>query len=119
VTKGSAQITVVRRNAAKSTSTLVLAQDGKALLPIVISAKASDATKATAMELSAYLKRITGAEFKIETGNGERGKRNFCFWARAIWARLMPFGDFGRDRFSPLFFAFGVGDHAEKEHSGF
>ncbi len=60
---GSAYITPITRNDTKSSVTLLLAADGKARLPIVISEKASDATKAVAAELAAYLKRISGASF--------------------------------------------------------
>lgn len=50
-----------------------LAADGKALQPIVISANASDATKAVAAELADYLGRISGAKFEVRTGDGARG----------------------------------------------
>ncbi|MDQ2800448.1 MAG: hypothetical protein M3Y13_12510, partial [Armatimonadota bacterium] len=66
-------LTSVTRNAAPSQTTLTLARGGKALLPIVISPKASDATKAVAAELAAYLQRITGAGFAVKTGDGSAG----------------------------------------------
>jgi hypothetical protein len=53
--------------------TLLLAEEGKAALPIVISAKASEATKAVAAELAGSLGRITGARFEVQTGDGSRG----------------------------------------------
>jgi hypothetical protein len=53
--------------------TLPIARDGQALQPIVISPSASAGTKATAEELASYLSRISGAEFRIETGDGSRG----------------------------------------------
>jgi hypothetical protein len=66
-------ITPVTRNDAPSKTTLTLAANGKALWPIVISAKASDATKAVASELAGYLKRISGASFEVVTGDGKSG----------------------------------------------
>ncbi len=44
-----------------------LAENGRALLPIVVSAQASEGEKAAAQTLSDYLKRITGADFKVES----------------------------------------------------
>jgi len=54
-------------------ATLPLAVDGKALQPIIISARASDATKEVAKELATYLDRITGAKFSVEVGDGSNG----------------------------------------------
>jgi hypothetical protein len=51
---------------------LLLAQDGKARIPIIISG-ASKETEKVAEELAGYLKRITGAPFKIATGKGTQG----------------------------------------------
>lgn len=59
--------------AVKKRVPITLAENGKALLPIVLSAKASAQTRTVAAELSGYLKRITGAEFKIESGDGSSG----------------------------------------------
>ena len=53
--------------------TLLLADQNRAAQPIVISLKASDATKATAAELADYLGRITGAKFEVQPGDGTRG----------------------------------------------
>ncbi|MGV3534052.1 MAG: DUF4838 domain-containing protein [Chthoniobacteraceae bacterium] len=50
-----------------------VASDGRAELPIIISEKASAGAKATAAELALSLKRITGAEFAVEAGDGSRG----------------------------------------------
>src|SRR5436190_23662708 len=50
-----------------------LAEGGKALQPIVISANASDATKAVAAELADYLGRMSGAKFEVKAGDGSRG----------------------------------------------
>lgn len=66
-------ITPQTRNYAASKTALPLARGGKALLPIVISARASDSTKAVASELSEYLKRISGASFEVKAGDGNSG----------------------------------------------
>lgn len=50
-----------------------LAAGGKALLPVVVSEKASDGTKKVAAELAGYLQRISGAEFVVAAGDGKRG----------------------------------------------
>jgi hypothetical protein len=52
---------------------LLLSAEGKALLPVVISDKASDATKAVARELADYLGRIAGVKFDVTAGDGTRG----------------------------------------------
>ncbi|MFO0928553.1 MAG: DUF4838 domain-containing protein [Gemmataceae bacterium] len=52
---------------------LLLAEGGKARLPIVIAPKASAATRAVADELADYLNKITGARFTVTTGDGSRG----------------------------------------------
>jgi hypothetical protein len=66
-------INATTRNRSESDVTLQLARDGKALLPIVISAKASDSTKAVAKELAEYLSRIAGATFEVKSGDGASG----------------------------------------------
>lgn len=53
--------------------TLALAEQGRALLPIVVSPNASDGTRAVARELADYLNRITGAKFHVVDGDGSRG----------------------------------------------
>lgn len=52
---------------------LVLAQEGKALLPIIISPNAPAETKAVTTGMAEYLQRITGAKFELQTGDGSRG----------------------------------------------
>lgn len=54
-------------------ATLPIAADGKALVPVVISPKASESTKAAAEELAAYLGRIASAKFDVATGDGAKG----------------------------------------------
>lgn len=52
---------------------LLLAEGGRALVPIVISAKASESTKAVAAELAQFLGRIAGAKFEVTVGDGTYG----------------------------------------------
>jgi len=47
--------------------------DGTALLPIVISERASAEVKASAAQLATYLGQITQAEFKVQAGDGTNG----------------------------------------------
>jgi len=49
------------------------ARDGKALLPVVVSAEASKRVRQAAQVLAEYLERMTGAPFTIMTGDGTRG----------------------------------------------
>jgi hypothetical protein len=70
---GAVLINAVTRNRSESKTRLQLARDGKALLPIVISEKASASTQAVAKELADYLGRITGATFEVKTGDGTSG----------------------------------------------
>lgn len=71
--RGAALITPATRNNTRSQYTLVLADNKKALLPIVISEKASDSTRMVAAELAEYLGRMSGAKFEVTTGDGSRG----------------------------------------------
>jgi hypothetical protein len=50
-----------------------LAEAGRALLPVVISAQASDATRKVAAELAQYLGKISGARFEVHSGAGTTG----------------------------------------------
>ncbi len=43
------------------------------MMPVVVGTKASAETKECAADLAKYLSRISGAEFKVETGAGSRG----------------------------------------------
>jgi hypothetical protein len=52
---------------------LPVAADGKALVPVVISEKASPAMKQVANELAGYLGQITGAKFEVAAGDGSKG----------------------------------------------
>jgi hypothetical protein len=62
--------TLLRVSAAQS---LQVADNGRAIAPVVVSANASDATKTVAAELADYLGRISGAKFEVQTGDGSRG----------------------------------------------
>ena len=50
-----------------------LAMNGKALLPVVISEKASEQVKKSAQALADMLKKISGATFEVKTGDGTAG----------------------------------------------
>ena len=63
----------VYRNLSNSDVTVALAQNGTAVLPIVVSEKADEDTKALANELADYLQRISGATFEVKTGDGKKG----------------------------------------------
>ncbi len=58
---------------APAAETLNLADQGKALLPVIVSTTASDPTKAAAAELATQLGRISGAKFEVQTGDGASG----------------------------------------------
>jgi len=57
----------------QSEFSLPLAADGRALLPITISAEAAGETRAVANELAGYLSKISGATFEVEFGDGSSG----------------------------------------------
>lgn len=50
-----------------------LARDGKSLLSIVVGKDAPPAVRGSADDLARYLGRISGAEFKVEVGDGATG----------------------------------------------
>lgn len=58
---------------ASGVASVTLAENGKALFPVVIGKNADEETRAAAEELREYLGRITGAEFVLEHGDGTRG----------------------------------------------
>jgi len=66
----AAHIDSTTRNHSISAETVLIAENGTAKLPIIISEKASKDTKARADELAMYLERITGAKFEVKTGAG-------------------------------------------------
>ena len=72
-TKTGVNITPITRNQSISKTTLQLAENGEAKLPIVISDKASGGTKAVAADLKKYLDQMSGADFQIKTGDGTSG----------------------------------------------
>lgn len=51
----------------------ILAADGQAKMPIVISANASEGTKRVATELADYLGRISGTTFEVKVGDDSSG----------------------------------------------
>ena len=59
--------------AAAEPAGLVLARDGKAALPVVVSAKASPEIRQVADELAAILMQMTGAAFEVAAGDGASG----------------------------------------------
>jgi len=59
--------------ATASRSSVVLAAEGVARMPVVISPKASERTRRIADELAHYLSQITDAQFEVEIGDGSRG----------------------------------------------
>lgn len=71
--KTGVNITPITRNDSVSKTSFAFAKAGKALVPIIISEKAGPKTKLAAEELRKYLSQMSGAEFKIEAGNGENG----------------------------------------------
>lgn len=52
---------------------VALAQQGRALMPVVISGRVGERTNAAARELADYLGRITSGKFEIRTGDGTSG----------------------------------------------
>ncbi len=52
---------------------VVLAEDGKAHFPIIVSPKASEVARQNAETLASYLQKITGASFALEEGDGSHG----------------------------------------------
>jgi len=73
IQKTGVNITPLTRNRSASKVTLQLAKDGKSLLPIIVSEKASAGTKAVADDLKKYLDQMSGAAFEIKTGDGSAG----------------------------------------------
>lgn len=72
-TGGVVRITPITRNSSESKTTLVLANNGKALFPIIVSSNASVATRGVANELATYLTKISGAPFSVTNGDGRTG----------------------------------------------
>ncbi|MCM8805691.1 MAG: DUF4838 domain-containing protein [Candidatus Omnitrophica bacterium] len=64
----SPHITPETRNQSRSKETVLIAEDGLAKLPVVISDTADSITIQAAQELTAYLEKITGAKFEIKKG---------------------------------------------------
>jgi hypothetical protein len=54
-------------------ATFKLAEDGKALMPIVVASAAHEDTRNAAKTLAEHLQRISGGAFGVEEGDGSRG----------------------------------------------
>jgi hypothetical protein len=63
-----AHINATTRNHSASAETVLIAENGTAKLPILISESAGTETKTRANELASYLERITGGKFEIKKG---------------------------------------------------
>jgi hypothetical protein len=63
-----AHINATTRNHSASAETVLIAENGTAKLPILISERAGTETKTRANELASYLERITGGKFEIKKG---------------------------------------------------
>lgn len=68
-----ALLPVMAQPDAASSTPVTIAKEGRALLPVVIPANASESLRANAMKLAGLLGRITGGTFTVETGNGASG----------------------------------------------
>ncbi|HPC28876.1 MAG TPA: hypothetical protein PLI50_01500, partial [bacterium] len=69
----SPHITNQTRNQYKSREIVVIAENGSAKLPIIISENADNVVKESANELAFYLEKITGAKFEIKTNQSGSG----------------------------------------------
>lgn len=65
----------------------VLAEEGRALAPIVISAQAREETMLLARDLAAGLHQITGGDFEIRTNDGSQG---ILVGTSEDWPDLLP-----------------------------
>jgi GNAT superfamily N-acetyltransferase len=68
---GAHEPSAIERNSKKPAQSVQLAQNGKALLPIVVASKAGPQTRQAAKELGEFLNRITGATFSTQTPDGK------------------------------------------------
>lgn len=58
---------------ATAADTCVIAQGGKAAVPVIVAPAASPAVRATAADLAAMLTRLGAGEVRVEDGDGSRG----------------------------------------------
>ena len=58
---------------AASAEECVLAEAGKAFQPIVLSQQATEKQRELAAELAEILKQISGVQFEVVTGGGDKG----------------------------------------------
>ncbi|MBI4026310.1 MAG: DUF4838 domain-containing protein [Verrucomicrobia bacterium] len=66
-----------------------LAQDGRALMPVIVGEQATVRVRQAAAELQAYLQRMSGASFELSVGDGTTG---IAVGTAGDFASL-PFGD--------------------------
>ena len=66
IAPAQAQTTAAKQNAPAITTKL--SENGRALMPIIVAADASPKVREAAQALADYLGRISGGEFKVETG---------------------------------------------------
>ncbi len=66
-------LTALTRNDKVAATTVELAHDGQALLPIVISSTATADVRAAAADAARVLSQITGGEFVVQVGDGTAG----------------------------------------------
>ena len=59
--------------AAPAAESVTLAARGQAQVPVIVAPEAGERVRAAARELAEYLRRISGAAFTIEEGDGTRG----------------------------------------------
>lgn len=57
----------------KESEKALIASDSKALVPVIVSAKASAEIRHSAEDLARYLSKISGGKFEIKTGDGKTG----------------------------------------------
>lgn len=69
----SPHITNETRNQYKSKESILIAENGLAKLPIIISKNADSIVKESAEDLATYLEKITGARFEIKSDLSEQG----------------------------------------------
>jgi hypothetical protein len=69
----AARIDATTRNHSAGKEAVLIAENGAAKLPIVVSDKATAEIKARAEDLAGYLGKITGAKFEVKTGSAGPG----------------------------------------------
>jgi hypothetical protein len=70
---GAASETSGLEGGAKRIETVRLAEDDRALLPVVVATNASEALRAAAADLAEHLGKMAGGSFEVVEGDGNRG----------------------------------------------